>query len=880
MQTYNGSVVLQFDSNSTGNADSGATVAVREYNAVAGTGALASIFDADDNSILNPLTTDSRGNYSFKAPDGIYDIVIREGTPSQLILPAEVVSDFYSFHNGVVSMESLGGDVNADNGPIFLAYAASDSIMLDLGGKSWPAPSLNVDNGATRTLLRDNPVQNGSLDAGNSFGNVTTVKRESIYNKDEIGEVQTKSPVVSWDSREVLWLGTSMPHFGAGSDGYPELFGKRLNCTIYNWAWSGSHAFYDKDGDAFDAGTVRALSMTNADLAAGLATYGASSAYYGASSAYDDSFNLVTKASEMTTEYRIKAQFVANPNISVVMLDHNHNDRLNTVAYTANDKVISVAAIGTTTTFTVDNVTGLAVGDGCYVEVIGIDNLNYAAGRIQSITSNDVEVAIDSTGYTGSFTSGTLKWVDRNTINGAWDFLIAYIKNMSIVYGDGNINIVLCNSPSNYTNNLDPDFPIWSAGKAIAGVAVNWNLSYYDVAHDLEITYHDQLVYLEDGVHPTTVESRTVFANHWAKWAAGGAVPHIRHAEFLQAKESIPNQHQNVALYSKYDDRYAPRNELFSLDDPYLIDEDFSGTLSAWTVTGTTPVIEAAPWDAGAFAVKYTVTSGNAATRLNQLQAIGHDGYLSFDLWFDDVSISTGVSKQMTVASLVTSNATAYNVQVVQSVGGDLRLAIAYVDGNVNYLTIAYTKIEASTKYNIVFDIVKGDLTTDDGGLLVIVNGATVYTGDWTNGNIASSTGLQIGSVFTNMSNNYNFYIGNIQATSKSRESLPSFSAIAAPQIASQYTSTNITVAAGARVQEVAVDATVARTVTLDSAGWSQGDIVRINKMKATGTLTVNSTQTQENQSGATTTSFTTGTADQILHYVYTGSAWSYMITG
>ena len=59
--------------------------------------------------------------------------------------------------------------------------------------------------------------------------------------------------------------------------------------------------------------------MTEDDRLWGLATYGNTSAY-------DDSFDVVTKASEMTVDFRIKDTFAVMP-FDVVVLDHNHNDR-------------------------------------------------------------------------------------------------------------------------------------------------------------------------------------------------------------------------------------------------------------------------------------------------------------------------------------------------------------------------------------------------------------------------------------------------------------------------------------------------------------------------------------------------------------------------
>ena len=48
--------------------------------------ALAIIFDVDDVGIANPITADSNGNYSFKAIDNIYDIIVSENTANEVKL--------------------------------------------------------------------------------------------------------------------------------------------------------------------------------------------------------------------------------------------------------------------------------------------------------------------------------------------------------------------------------------------------------------------------------------------------------------------------------------------------------------------------------------------------------------------------------------------------------------------------------------------------------------------------------------------------------------------------------------------------------------------------------------------------------------------------
>ena len=111
MFTYNGTAVLQFDSPVTGNAGSGVTVTVRGASTpVAGLGGLANIYNFNGLAIPNPLTTDSRGNYTFKAIDGFYDIVLSEGNPTQVILPGEQFLDLHEFVIGSVSEEVILAD--------------------------------------------------------------------------------------------------------------------------------------------------------------------------------------------------------------------------------------------------------------------------------------------------------------------------------------------------------------------------------------------------------------------------------------------------------------------------------------------------------------------------------------------------------------------------------------------------------------------------------------------------------------------------------------------------------------------------------------------------------------------------------------------------
>lgn len=56
------------------------------------------------------------------------------------------------------------------------------------------------------------------------------------------------APGIEWAGKNVLWLGTSIPHQGRGRDGYPEQFCKLMNCRVTNNAFSGSHIRWFEHG--------------------------------------------------------------------------------------------------------------------------------------------------------------------------------------------------------------------------------------------------------------------------------------------------------------------------------------------------------------------------------------------------------------------------------------------------------------------------------------------------------------------------------------------------------------------------------------------------------------------------------------------------------
>jgi hypothetical protein len=667
-------------------------------------------------------------------------------------------------NNGTIRISQLGGLIGSNNGAVVFAFNASSADTLDLEGLTWPARDVDSDNASDKAKLQKSFV-NGTLIVSNSFDNDVDLQTIQPFSQDEIAVSGKKSQVLTWKDKRVLWLGTSIPHQGAGSDGYPELLSSTLDFTVANWAWSGSHAFYNIAGNAFDSGTVRALSMTEADRLAGLALYGSASAY-------DDSFNNVTLASEMTAEYRIKNQFIANA-YDVVVLDHNHNDRKSVQTYTVNDKTLTAITKGATTVVAVNNTTGLTVGDGVYLQVTGIVNLQYAAARITAISSLNITLAIDSSSYAGTFSAGTFHWVDRNTLEGSFDFLIAYTKNMGIIYGNSDVEIVLCNAPSYFTNDTDRDFSIWNSGKTIKSIADKWSLGYFDVAAALNLIYSQHLIYFPDEVHPSTLETRKALASYWASWMSGGEQTVTNAADSLAKNKHVSDAHQELALFSKYDDAYAYRANLFTDDTP-IINEDFSSGIGSWTVTSTPPVIEAAPWGAGD-AAKFSVTAGTPQPYISKLSASGFDPILKFDLYFPVISLATGTSNQLTVFSLLTSDATAYNVTIVQSAGGDATLRVTRSDGNVSAANTRSYVISAAVRYTIVVDIIKGNTTSDNGYVFITVNGVKLYSGEFANGGVSAITATRLGAVFNNMASSFSLFISNIETGGKTRRSSTSY---------------------------------------------------------------------------------------------------------
>ena len=161
MKAYHGTAVLKFDDDTTGNAASGALVTIR----INSSQSQASIFDVDDVAIGNPLTADSNGNYSFKAADNIYDIIISEGTPNEVKLLKVEVFDIPENLRTFSTLQSMI-DSTSTFIPGFLLKTTVNNTDTNMGGAEYRV--VTAAEYAAETPLT--PTPDGQLVGGRVIG--------------------------------------------------------------------------------------------------------------------------------------------------------------------------------------------------------------------------------------------------------------------------------------------------------------------------------------------------------------------------------------------------------------------------------------------------------------------------------------------------------------------------------------------------------------------------------------------------------------------------------------------------------------------------------------------------------------------------------------
>lgn len=484
----------QFAADALGNTVSGAAVEVRDAD-----GNLATLYAAASGAttLSNPMTAgdgspETIGAFEFwidQADYGDFDITVGSGLSAETF-PVRIGLDRGRSQSSatIAAFKTLAGDGDLDGVPDGAMHHANGLAMRKQTGAAWFSD--------TSGWVRD---------------------RQS-----------TKSRVLDWAGTDVLWLGTSIPHQGEGTDSYPELACKAVGATADNNAWSGSHASFENIADIDPSGNInqiKALSMTDADRVAGLA-------YHGSGSVFDDAYDPITKASKMTCDHRIATPF-ASTEFGVVVLDHNHNDRaVDDGAHADALTTISSVTFGATTDVVVADASGISVGDAVGLTSTGVDEFAYAAARVESIASNTLTLGYDTSALAGTVTGGNVYLLDRTTAFGAWEFLIYYIYGQAVLNGYDLPTIILSSAPSMFTNNT-LDANILNNSRILRAISDEWSLPFFDVAREYAVDEDDHSIYFSDNVHPATTGERQAIANLWVAWMEGGAPRRHNPGDFI-----------------------------------------------------------------------------------------------------------------------------------------------------------------------------------------------------------------------------------------------------------------------------------------------------------------------------------------------------------
>jgi hypothetical protein len=330
----------------------------------------------------------------------------------------------------------------------------------------------------------------------------------------------------TWQGRNVLWLGTSIPHQGIrDGSSYPELFCRALGCRVVNKAFSGSRMRWDEERAEDSCGRGRnapkGLSATRRELQARIQAAGPDDG----SSSYHASCNPAVRPGAMGYEDRINLPWSQTP-FDVVVLDHGHNDRPAGAARdaafgTLDPKAIPLSAVqrGSPTRLVLPAGHGLRVTDDISVRTPGLAGMDYWTGEVSSVDGNTVTIPFDSRTITGSLASGgAVVRFDKTRLYDAYNLVISDILHMAASHGARRVPVVLVTPPTEWTGGRN-DGSVAAVNQALARVAEKWGLPLYDMTADLHIGRDDLFKRLPDGVHPTTRESREWIAAHVADWA-------------------------------------------------------------------------------------------------------------------------------------------------------------------------------------------------------------------------------------------------------------------------------------------------------------------------------------------------------------------------
>lgn len=346
----------------------------------------------------------------------------------------------------------------------------------------------------------------------------------------KVGRSVTEAPAFNWPGKNVLWLGTSIPHQGHGIDGYPELFCELMGCKVTNNAFSGSRMrwFENAEDESCKSGrnAPKGLTATNRELQAKILA--ASTA--DETSSYDEYCNKATSPIRMGYEHRINAAWTSK-HFDVVVIDHGHNDRppaqtkRSDALGTLNPATINISAIGkgSVTEVSLSDKHRLMENDDITLRTPGIPQMDYWTGEVASVNGNKVTIRLDSSDFAGAYAKGgTAIKHDKTKVYDAYNLIISDIYHMNALYGGAPVLIVLMSPPTEWTHGRN-DGSIAAIIQVLYRIAQKWGLPLYNMTDDLKIGADDLRTLLPDSVHPTTTAARQVIANHIAAWAKSGS---------------------------------------------------------------------------------------------------------------------------------------------------------------------------------------------------------------------------------------------------------------------------------------------------------------------------------------------------------------------
>lgn len=702
------------------------------YKVVAGTvttwRARATFYDGDDVAIGSPLT----GENDTSAPADWIRTVSRimppTGAKSVVVgWQASTSSDGIIWLDRVVMTQSVPDYPMTDIRAYGVVGDGSDETakvqLADASGASYiNLAGLNVTTTINPGTLTKR-YYNGRVYGEDADGNIQLRPNSAPVYDSELRKSSTQTPFLDYDGATILSLGTSIQAEGSGSnDSYPELAAEMLGATCINMAWAGTSASYDNTGDHTTISTVKRLSMTQDDVDWGIATWGDVD-----TNVYSDLYPGINKASKMTVGYRVGAQMAAySPD--VIIIEHNRNDMDRSPGVLENEsRAINSVSLGATTTLTLASGGLVVVGDAVRLRVTGISKLDYFAARVQAVSGAQITLNLDSSGFAGSFTSGTCYKVDRQYFCEGLGFIISYIYWAATYYGVTTPAIVLTSAPSEYDNDAY-DFRVRGNAQYVRAVAEYWGVAFFDLNASLAIDENNHRIFLGDGIHPIDLVSRQAIANHLAAFLAGGKLPTLRKAQVLLRAQTEDFTDGASVVYDQWNKGFKERDWKIGTISTAFTD-DFESGLGGYTLTGTAPTDEASPWDGGNTALKCTHdgVSGTSYIQKTGL-TLGEYTKVTFKVYLESTTglVTEGVTGTMPIMQLRTASVH-HSVQLVlKETAVSIRGYVIPAGASPATIVPRSKTLVDATVHEITYEVIKGNGTTRQGSCILTFDGERI----------------------------------------------------------------------------------------------------------------------------------------------------------